>query len=393
MEHVVQLVERRTRRVRLPRADVDFLLTHARHLVEVVPAFKRGVYRVTPRGYVGGFHSPTRHFQINPKIPWPNVRMLLRLTHADHAAASEAESEASLLDVFAREFASQLRAVTHIGLVAGYRECDTVATFLRGKLRVNDQIRDVAARAFPDRFHITESVLDLDTPWNRIPRAIGEQLLGCRGLSESTRTELADAVLSLECVPPTAIAEADFAAAEVEPRAAHYRSLLELCRVIHNGFASASLPQAASGAFLVDLGRAFETWLTHGLAAEFTGPKWSLEEQPEFPLGPTVLQPDIVLRRRGSAVVVLDAKWKAPGNVPDANDLHQVLAYAAITGATHVGLVYPGRRFARRTFVVPASDIAVSLLRVRVIGTTAECQESLRTLARFARRTRRNGKI
>ena len=379
----IQLVERRTRLVRLPRGDVAFLLEHARHLVEVVPAFKRGMYRVTPRGYVGWFDTPTRRFAISPKIPWPNVQMLLGVAHAE---AGEIEPDAGLLNVLAREFASQLRAVTQIGLVSGYHDHDTVSPFLRGKFRVAEQLRDAAARAFPDRFHITESVFDLDTPWNRIPRAIADSLLTNPTLGERTRIELRDAVLSLDSVPVAAITETDFAAAEGEPRAGHYRQLLERCRTLHDGIAAARLTDAGRGGFLVDMGRAFERWLERGITDEFaTRPSWLVEVQQEFPVGPTVLQPDLVLRRRDVAWVVLDAKWKAPGTIPDAADLHQILAYAAITGARHVGLVYPGRRFARRSFQVPGSDITVSLLRVRVIGSVEECRHSMEQLGRFLR--------
>ena len=86
------------------------------------------------------------------------------------------------------------------------------------------------------------------------------------------------------------------------------------------------------------------------------------------------------------ARAVFDAKWKAPGATPDAADLHQVLAYAAITGANHVGLVYPGRRFAYRDLPVPGRDTRVSLVRVKVVGTDAECSDSVARLARFVRR-------
>ena len=68
----------------------------------------------------------------------------------------------------------------------------------------------------------------------------------------------------------------------------------------------------------------------------------------------------------------------------DASDLHQVLAYSAITGAKHVGLVYPGRRFARRTLTVVGTVLRVSLLRVQVVGTSEECERSVGRLARFA---------
>ncbi len=384
----LRLVERRTLEVRLPHADVAFLLANARHLVEVVPAFQRGMYRITPRGYVGWFDSPTRRFAIAPKIPWPNVQMLLGISHAEHAGANDAEPDAGLLDVLAREFASQLRTVTRIGLIADYHDHDTVSPFLRGKFRVAEQLRDAAARAFPDRFHITESVLDLDTPWNRIPRAIADRLLTGPNLG-AARIELRDAALSLDSVPLTTISDADFAAAEGEPRASHYRPLLELCRMLHGGFAAACLRESGTGAFLIDLSRAFEHWLASGLTAELASrPNWRVETQPTFPVGPTVLQPDIVISKRSEPRAVLDAKWKAPGATPDAADLHQVLAYSAITGAQHVELVYPGRRFARRTFHIPGRDIRVSLIRARVTGTAEECRSSLAQLARFTCRRR-----
>ncbi|MCE9562307.1 MAG: McrC family protein [Planctomycetes bacterium] len=384
MNQLVQLVERRTQLVRLPRGDVAFLNEHARHLVEVVPSFRRGRYRITPRGYVGWFDSPTRRFAISPKIPWPNTQMLLGVRHAE---VSEIEPDAGLLNVLAWEFASQLRTVTRIGLVAGYHDHDTISPFLRGKFRVAEQLRDAAARAFPDRFHITESVLDLDTPWNRIPRVVADELLTNPKLGEHTRIELQDATLSLGSVPVASITDAEFAAADAEPRASHYRPLLELCRTLHDGFAAARPADTGSGGFLVDMGRTFERWLERGLTAEFARRQnWRVEAQREFPIGPTVLQPDIVIRKREEPRVVLDAKWKAPGAVPDAADLHQILAYAAITGAKHVGLVYPSRRFARRSFRVPGSDITVSLLRVRVIGSVEECRRSVGQLARFVRR-------
>ena len=64
-----------------------------------------------------------------------------------------------------------------------------------------------------------------------------------------------------------------------------------------------------------------------------------------------------------------------------------IIAYAAVTGAKHVGLVYPGRRSARRTFTVPSTDVRVSLFRVRVVGTAADCERSITGLARVVRRS------
>jgi 5-methylcytosine-specific restriction enzyme subunit McrC len=387
---VVHLIERRTREVRLPRADVDFLRNHAQDVIEVAPAFASGRYRLTPRGLVGFLDGPSLRFEIAPKFPWPNSLLLLGLGSASRPTGDIVVPEGGLLAALARELACRLRDVAAAGLVRGYRDDDHASPFLRGRLRVNDQIRDAAARAFPDRFQVTESVFDLDTPWNRIPRAVVSELVAHSALPTEVRNDLAVAAAPFDDVPLGPIHEADFAATAQEPRAAGYNGLVALCRVIHSGFAAAGASVGPGQAFLVDLGHAFERFLADSVAAAFAGfPEWSVEAQPESVIGairgePIVLRPDIVIRRRGKVRAVLDAKWKLVG--PDAADLHQILAYATIFGANRVGLVYPGQRFGRREFRVAGGRIAVSLVRVPLFGALTETQTVGERLARVIRK-------
>ena len=367
MKPVVRLTERRFRDVRLPRAEVDFLLADPRKLVEVVPCFEKGLYRLTPRGVVGFFDGPQVRYAIRPKLPWPNLLNLLGVS----AACGVVTTEGDLLSALARALTHHLGAVSRAGLVAGYHEADTVAGYLRGRLRTTDQLRDAASRAFPDTFQITESVFDLDTPWNRVPKAVSLSLLP--HLPPGVARELSAALASFAPVSDVLVTDADFAAAENEPRAAGYAALLRLCRLLRGG---------EPGAFLIDLGKTFEDYLARSLS-EVLPAKWSVESQPRFPLGPVELQPDLVLRRRGEAKAVLDAKWKRLAGGPDAADVHQVLAYAALTGARRVGLVYPGSRGGRKT--IAAAGVEVSLLRVQVVGPPTECAASVRRVARVFR--------
>jgi 5-methylcytosine-specific restriction endonuclease McrBC regulatory subunit McrC len=130
----------------------------------------------------------------------------------------------------------------------------------------------------------------------------------------------------------------------------------------------------------------FERYLTDELRDAFSGqPGWSVESQPEFAVGPVVLQPDIAIRKHTKTRAVLDAKWKVPSLTPDAADLHQIIAYAAVSGTHDVGLVYPGRHFARRIFRVPGTPIRVSLFRVRVVGSAKECTSSIFRFSRVLR--------
>lgn len=374
----VELVERRTRVVKLPRAEVDFLIGRARHVIEVVPTFEKRVYRLTARGHVGFLDGPAARYAIAPKLPWPNLRMLLGLAPA--GAGEAADPAGGLLAALATEFADRLDEVVRTGLVAGHGAEESVSPFLKGRLRAAEQMRDAAARAFPDRFHIDEPVFDLHTPWNRVPKATAAALLRRCALPEAVRQRVEDAARPLAPVPDVPATEADFAAALAEPRAAAYRPLLDVCRLVLGGLNAAAPLGTDAGAFLIDLGRAFERYLSAGLTramTERTG--WSVESQPKFALGSTDLRPDVLVRYEGAPRVVLDAKWKTPH--PEAADLHQILAYATLTGAPRVGLVYPGVKDGRAHFTTTDGRVTVAVHRVRVVGSATKLARSLRRLA------------
>jgi 5-methylcytosine-specific restriction enzyme subunit McrC len=179
--------------------------------------------------------------------------------------------------------------------------------------------------------------------------------------------------------------EDEFAAAAAEPRAAGYLPLLEVCRLILNGLTCAVPLGTGSGAFLVDLGRAFERYLTRALHERLARrPGWTVESHPPFAIGPTELQPDILVRKEGVPWAVLDAKWKAAR--PEASDLHQVLAYGAVSGVDRVALVYPGRKDDRAHFATPDGRVRVSLYRLRVVGTADQLTRSIAKLSRRVRK-------
>jgi 5-methylcytosine-specific restriction enzyme subunit McrC len=379
----VRLVERRARVVKLPAADARFLAEHLSHVIEVVPGFDRGTYRLTPRGYVGFADGPTRRFAIWPKLPWSAVRFLLGLVDTPFPAGETVDPGTELMGVFAQELAARMTTVAKAGLVRGYRDEDTDSTFLRGRLRTAEQLRDAARGHRPDLFRITDTTFDLDTPWNCIPKAAVSSLLARRHLPATVRDELAAALVPFELVPDRPVCESDYEAAVREPRAAAYNGLVSLCRIVSDGLTAAGA-RLEEGAFLIDLGRTFERYLTESVIAAFAGrTDWSVEVQPRFTLGESaVLQPDLLITRRGVLRAVLDAKWKTPG--PDPADLHQILAYAAVTGANHVGLVYPGRRFARRELRAAGGKLLVSLYRLPLVGIVEESANAVRMLARLA---------
>ncbi len=380
---ILTLTERCPRVFRLPRDEADFLLAHARPILDIVPAAERGWYHLTARGWVGFFDGPSIRYVLQPKLPWPSF---LRLLGLRPSAAPSPEPDGQLLPLLAEMLASRWAEVQRRGLVAGYRETDTQSPFLRGKLRIAEQLRDAASQAFPDYFHVREPIFDLDTPWHRILKAAAHQLLRSGALPAATGPRLNAIIQVLATVADDPPSAEDFTTAWLDPRLTDYREVLEVGRIVLEGFRGASVLYNSSraAAFLMDLGRVFERYLIRGLQQELAQyPGWEVGSHRAFTLGPTVLRPDIVIRRAGSPWAVLDAKWKKVA--AEASDLHQILAYRALTGASRVGLVYPGRSDASAHYFSPDGRIRVSLYRLRIVGRDDQLERSIRRLARRVR--------
>jgi 5-methylcytosine-specific restriction endonuclease McrBC regulatory subunit McrC len=252
---------------------------------------------------------------------------------------------------------------------------------LKGKLRSVDQIRDPKGTAGPPGFHVDEPVFDLHTPWNRIAKSTLNALLS-RGaeLSPTMIQRLEATALPFSAIPDQPATDADFAATLAEPRAAGYGALLEVCKLILDAMNHTSAPGAGMGSFLIDLGRAFKRYLATGLERAFASRQgWSVITQLTFRIGPTELSPDVLIRKDDEPWAVLNAKWKTAN--PDADDLQQVLAYATLTGALRVAIVYPGKSDNQAHFATPERRVRVSLYRLRVIGTAAELNQGITRLA------------
>lgn len=376
---VIRLRERHPREVRLPAHEAAFLRTHARHLIEVAPGRRPGTYELLAREYVGWFDGPTRRYEIAPKLPGSSIRLLLGGPARTDAAGERRVGLAGWLDAWALELADGLREISSGGLVAGYAERETAGPFLRGRLCTAQLMRHAATRAVPDRWPVTESSFEIDVPWNRIPRTVGEQLLSHPGLGAEARAALDAALAPLRSLPADPVSDDDFAAAEAEPRVAHYRPLLDLCRRLHDGLTAAAPAGGPIGSgFLIHLARAFERYLVRGLTgAAAARPGWDVATGIRFAAGPVELIPDVILRYRGRPRVLLDAKWKSAAAGPEPADVHQVLAYAAVSGAERVVLAYPGRRPRLRRFLSSGRGPELFVMRVAVAGPAEECERGL----------------
>src|SRR2546421_431842 len=128
---------------------------------------RRGTARTTAPGGAGGCGA-RRGGGGRPRTTRPPRHPTTSRSRRTPDPAGEAVDPGSeLLAVLGRELAARMAAVAKAGLVRAYREEDADSTFLRGRLRTAEQLRDAARGRTPDLFHITDTAFDLDTPWNR----------------------------------------------------------------------------------------------------------------------------------------------------------------------------------------------------------------------------------
>lgn len=390
MRRTLFLTERKPRRVYLAPADVEFLLAAHGGRIDLAPTGRRGVYRLTPRGVAGVVAAPTRRLVIRPKIPLQNLFFLL--DPDDPAPASRDETAPTprpdLLDFLAGRLARLLAERAAAGLRRGYRERAEEGPFLHGRIDVAAQLRQGPGRK--DRLHGLRDDFTADVACNQAPKATAERLLASSLLGDPVRDALAAALRGFEEVEGGSLTPEVFAAAEADRLADGYGPLLDLCRLLADalGPGDASGP-AACPAFLLDMERVFERYVTRGVVAAFGGDGGKATAQETHVVAAGVeMRPDVTVRRDDRPALVVDAKWKRPAGAPASADLYQMLAYCTALGVGRAVMVYPGRSDRMRTYALLNAPIRVEMRTLRVIGDATACR---RSVARLGRELRRGG--
>jgi 5-methylcytosine-specific restriction enzyme subunit McrC len=388
------LTERTAALARLSAADVDSLLAEHRAHVGVLPTRCRGRYRLTPTGHVGTIVAPHSRLVIRPKVPVRNLFHLLDPTGPLPTLEDEATAEpgTEALDFLAGRLAWLLAERAAAGLHRAYAERAEQGPFLQGRLDVPAQLREPTGRK--DRLHSRYEEFSADVPCNQVPRATAELVLRSPLLADGVRAALRRALQDFAGVSSVPLGPESFQAAQPDRLTEPYRPLLDLCRLLADSLA----PQESAGsvtcpAFLLDMERVFERYVTAGVVRAFQDrPGYAVAVQPlhlanePAPDRPDiVLRPDLLVERGGRRLLVVDAKWKRLSRSLVTPDVYQVLTYATALGARQAVLVYPGKRDRTWDYVLPHAPVGLTIHTLRVVGPRERCGESLERLGRLLR--------
>ncbi len=156
----------------------------------------------------------------------------------------------------------------------------------------------------------------------------------------------------------------------------HYRPALSLARLLLSHLsASGSRGGEPFVAFLVEMNQLFERYISHVLRdglRRHSGIDVALQEGSHLDMASQVqIRPDILVRKNGAPVLVVDAKYKRmPGNA----DLYQVLAYCEVYRLTRAVLALPSHELTatQAYHVRPAGHLHIVLMPVDVSGSITD---------------------
>ncbi|MBI2392027.1 MAG: hypothetical protein HYV09_20715 [Deltaproteobacteria bacterium] len=322
--------------------------------------FRVGHQRITACQFVGYVEVGELAIEILPKAdrdakadaaPWRAG--MLEMLHAatglrfEHPTeSSQTAGRSTLLHVVIARFLEEVETLAHQGLARGYRSEEQNGPVFRGKLLLQQQLRENLAR--DDRFFVRTTTYDRDIVVNRILRAALDALQTLR-IDATAARRAAQCADAFATVTRGRVNGSDFDRLRLGRSTARYHDALLLARMILERRA----PELRSGrapvfALLFDMNVLWERYVA-ALFRKAAGRRFTVRTQEGRGFwraaGSTerTVRPDIVVESEdGSVVLIADTKWKlVREGVPSDDDLKQMFVYNELFGSARSLLIYP----------------------------------------------------
>lgn len=371
---------------RLSVAQRDALLGAELSLTIEPAAGTDGAYHLKPGSVVGAVEVGDLSVLIAPKIGIPQLLTLVCFAAGTFKPRHELfdyPRDTAPADVLALALGSAARRAFGRGLLHGYRSEDDALPTVRGRIRIDEQIRRRHGIAPPIEVRFDEFTDDI-LAHRLVKSAVG--LLGRMRLrSPAARRELrwiAGILMNVSTVeyPAGAVPEVHF-----DRLNEHYREVVGLARLVlqHCTFESGRGDVRASG-FRVDMTTVFQDLVTEGLRQALGLSAQTLGEQRIQSLdegGAVTLRPDLTWRHGASVVFVGDAKYKnLAGGLPNA-DIYQLLAYVTAADLPGGLLTYAQGEAEPAIFTLRGSRRRLEVVALDLSGTLDEVLERLSAVA------------
>ena len=315
-------------------------------LVDVRLGAAPGEWELVSDSKVGVAVAEGWELRVHPKLEIPKLLFLLAYARSPDGWRGLAGfgKERRLLDAVANGFAAQCAKAFERGLLRGYTPIEEARTDLRGRVRFGDQIARAAGLPLP--IEVSYDNYTEDIPENRLLLTATELLLRLPRIGDRARPQLLAARAQLEAVSVLRDRN-EFQAPPVTRLNKRYEAAMTLAELIlHHASVTATQGQVASAAFVFDLDKVFEDFVStalkealrpYGGEVRFQHPDRLDDHDPAA----LRLKHDITWWSAGRCLAVIDAKHKsiAHRTMPNA-DAYQMLAYCTALKQRQGFLVY-----------------------------------------------------
>lgn len=321
-----------------------------------LPTEDEGVYEVVPGPFVGRFALQSgRVLDVGSRLlSTGELSDVLRISGHLPARLDEtlipAQPGWGVIDVIALALAAETERLVGHGIAKAYRQRRFRSPPLPGTIDMREHLSRHAAR--PDKLVTVARRLTSDIDRNQAIAAATAVLLRLP-LQPLARLRLRRVAAALSTVSTPIMSPAVIEQLIGQPRQGRYRAALRLSALVLCGSTVASAGEQVTGAsVLFAMPKVWEDFVLAWVAQ--THPGRRICRQYRFPLidgrpSPVASADVVVLDDRNDPAELYDAKYKAAGPTPSANDIYQMVTYCERLGLDEATLVHPGS--ARRTEV------------------------------------------
>lgn len=243
-----------------------------------------------------------------------------------------------LLEIFISMFLDEVSKLIKIGIKSDYVELEDNLKFLKGKLKISEQIRKNIVHK--ERFYVCYQEFSTDRAENRLIKSALEFLYR-RSKSSRNQRLIREYLFIFDEISSSSDINADFSRLKLNRQTKHYEQALLWSKIfLQNKSFSPYKGNEIAFALLFDMNKLFESYVGNFIKKKRADVSLQHSEKHlvEEPKG-FRLRPDIFLEGE----FIADTKWKIVKSKDDISqaDLYQLYAYGKKYDCGKLYLIYP----------------------------------------------------
>ena len=261
----------------------------------------------------------------------------------------------NLYEIFINMYLQETRQLVKRGIKSAYVGVEDNLTVYKGKLLVNQHIKNNLAHK--ERFYVGYDEYQVNRAENRLVKSTLLKLQKLTNSAENAK-EIRQLLTTFEFVEPSTNYDKDFSNVSIDRNTKDYEMLMKWSKVFlkNKSFTTFSGTEKARS-LLFPMEKVFEAYVAKHMKKVFGRAGWEVSAQDKgHYLFNTLngenhkrfaLRPDLVVTRDDGSVVILDTKWKSLIDDKRSNygisqaDMYQMYAYSKKYGTSEIWLLYP----------------------------------------------------